>query len=201
MTHTPDVDPRADDRALLDRARAGDQRAFREIIDRFEPVVAATVIGMLGRGDEADDVGQETFIRFFDALAEFRGEASIKTYLQKIAMNLSLNALKRQKRSTQRFVSIDDAEGGVPDLAVSTTAEHRAQEAKSLVDAALEQLPPKHRAVVVLRMIDGCSTREAAEALGVPEGTVLSRLARGMKQLQGLLAPTRGGVVAAEGGR
>ena len=59
--------------------------------------------------------------------------------------------------------------------------------------AALEQLPPKHRAVVVLRMIEGCSTREAAQALGVPEGTVLSRLARGMQQLQGLLAPARGG--------
>ncbi len=200
MTHSPDVDPRADERALLDRARAGDPRAFRELVERYEPVVAATVIGMLGRGDDADDVGQETFIRFFDALNDFRGEASVKTYLQRIAVNLSLNALKRQKRTAQRYVSIDDDASGAPELAVSTTAEHRAQEAKVLVDAALEQLPPHHRAVVVLRMIDGCSTREAAEALGVPEGTVLSRLARGMKQLQGLLAPARNsGAIPAEG--
>jgi RNA polymerase sigma-70 factor (ECF subfamily) len=127
----------------------------------------------------------------------------VKTYLQRIAMNLSLNALKRQKRSAQRFVSIDDHESGALDLALSSSGEHRAQraqDAKELVDAALNQLPPKHRAVVVLRMIDGCSTRETADALGVPEGTVLSRLARAMKQLQGLLAPARaGGAIPVEG--
>lgn len=208
MARTLDVDRSTDerallDRALLDRASAGDAQAFREIVERYEPAVAATVVGMLGRGDDADDVGQETFIRFFDALSDFRGEASVKTYLQKIAMNLSLNALKRQKRAAQRYVSIDDEALGVPELAMSSTDEHRAQraqEAKELVNAALDQLPPKHRAVVVLRMIDGCSTREAAEALGVPEGTVLSRLARAMKQLQGLLAPARAGrTIALEG--
>lgn len=185
----------SDERALLEQARQGDARACRALVERYEPVVAATVIGMLGRGDDADDVGQETFIRFFKALGDFRGEASVKTYLQKIAMNLSLNALKRRKRMARRFVSIDDDTSGVPELAMSTTAEHRAQEAKAIVDAALDQLPPKHRAVVVLRMIDGCSTREAAAALGVPEGTVLSRLARAMQQLQGLLGPARGASV------
>ncbi|MEI6358480.1 MAG: RNA polymerase sigma factor [Verrucomicrobiota bacterium] len=200
MTHNPVADPRADERTLLDRARGGDAQACRTLVERYEPVVAATVIGMLGRGDDADDVGQETFIRFFNALGEFRGDASVKTYLQKIAMNLSLNALKRRQRVASRFVSIDDDESGVPELAASTTGEHRAQEAKTIVDAALDQLPPKHRAVVVLRMIDGCSTREAAAALGVPEGTVLSRLARGMKQLQELLAPSVGRAAApAEG--
>lgn len=203
MTLSPSGDPRADERALLDCVRAGDARALREFVARYEPVVASTVIGMLGRGDDADDVGQETFIRFFDAVGSFRGEASVKTYLQRIAMNLSLNALKRQKRSAQRFVSIDDHESGALDLALASSGEHRAQraqDAKELVDAALNQLPPKHRAVVVLRMIDGCSTRETADALGVPEGTVLSRLARAMKQLQGLLAPARaGGAIPVEG--
>src|SRR4051794_38893163 len=70
------------DQELIGRARTGDERAFRLLVERHEGVVAATVAGMLGRGDDADDVGQETFIRFYRALGDFRGEASVKTYLR-----------------------------------------------------------------------------------------------------------------------
>ena len=85
------------DRALTDRAREGDEAAFRTLVTRYESRVAATVVGMLGPGDEADDVGQETFIRFYQALGKFRGEAALITYLTRIAMNLSLNAIKRRQ--------------------------------------------------------------------------------------------------------
>jgi RNA polymerase sigma-70 factor (ECF subfamily) len=99
----------ASDADLIALARGGDDRAFAVLVERYEGAVAATVIGMLGRGDDADDVGQETFIRFHRALGNFRGESSLKTYLVHIAMNLSLNALKRRRRSLLRFVSRDDA--------------------------------------------------------------------------------------------
>src|SRR5689334_7387911 len=105
----------ATDAELIARARAGDDRAFAVLVDRYERAVAATVIGMLGPGDDADDVGQETFIRFHRALGNFRGESSLKTYLVHIAMNLSLNALKRRRRSVLRFVSRDEQNDGEGD--------------------------------------------------------------------------------------
>src|SRR5690242_12920636 len=98
------ADP-ATDAELIDRARSGDDRAFGVLVDRYERAVAATVIGMLGPGDDAEDVGQETFIRFHRALGSFRGDSSLKTYLVHIAMNLSLNALQRRRRSVLRFGS------------------------------------------------------------------------------------------------
>src|SRR4051812_20075618 len=91
--HPPDPSSmlaHAADHELLQLARDGDERAFRELVERYEPAVASVVVGMLGAGDDADDVGQETFIRFYRALGSFRGEASLKTYLRRIAMNLSL---------------------------------------------------------------------------------------------------------------
>lgn len=174
---------------LVERARAGDQLAFRTLVQRYEHVVAATVIGMLGPGAEAEDVGQETFIRFYAALDRFRGEASLKTYLTRIAINLSLNALKRRKRFRARHVA-GDARETIGLVSAATPVDRaESEEARELVRRAIDQLAPRQRAVVTLRLIDGYSTRETAEILGVPEGTVLSRLSRALKKLQPQLRP------------
>src|SRR3954470_18615872 len=85
-----------DDADLLAGARAHDQDAWRRLVERHQRTVAAVVVGMLGPGDEADDVGQETFVRFYRSLASFRGEASVRTWLHRIATNLSINALQRR---------------------------------------------------------------------------------------------------------
>jgi len=180
------------DADLIARARDGDDRAFAMLVERYESAVAATVIGMLGRGDDADDVGQETFIRFHRALGNFRGESSLKTYLVHIAMNLSLNALKRRRRSLLRFVSRDDADDEIrnlPEPRVGPSGDVDASELHEFVRAAVARLGEKHRAVVVLRLFHDYSTRETAELLGLPEGTVLSRLSRAMKELESLLRP------------
>ena len=178
------------DAQLLALARDGDGNAFRQIVDRYEPVVAATVIGMLGRGDDADDVGQETFVRFHRALGAFREESALKTYLVRIAMNLSLNALKQRKRRGLRFLSRDSdrdipvAIAPAPDVPLDET-----QERHDIVNRAVFQLREKHRAVVTLRLLQGLSVRETAQALDIPEGTVLSRLARATEQLRTALQP------------
>ncbi len=99
---------------LLASVRAGDESAWRSLIERYEGCVAAKRTRMLGSGDEADDVGQETFIRFYCSLDSFRGEASLKTWLQRIATNLSLNALKRRQRGLRRFLDMDDADESAP---------------------------------------------------------------------------------------
>lgn len=175
------------DSELLERARTGDNEAFRRLVERYEPSVAATVRGMLGNGPEAEDVGQETFIRFFRALDSFREESSLKTYLTRIAINLSLNALKRRRTLRDRFVRQDQE--SIPEPSVSGEGEIDREERAELVRSAIERLEPKHRAVVVLRMMNGYSTKETAELLGLPQGTVLSRLSRGMKRLESLLKP------------
>jgi RNA polymerase sigma-70 factor (ECF subfamily) len=178
------------DAELLAQARRGDDEAFRLLVLRHEPVVAATVIGMLGRGDDAEDVGQETFVRFHRALAQFREESSLRTYLVRIAMNLSLNALERRRRHARRFTSRDDADAAPPEPAVAPDeSTEDAGERRAVVHAAVAALSEPHRAVVTLRLLQGLSVRETASALGVPEGTVLSRLSRAAGQLRARLAP------------
>jgi RNA polymerase sigma-70 factor, ECF subfamily len=179
-------DRKSIDTALIDRARAGDEAAFRGLVERYESQVAATVVGMLGPGDEADDVGQETFVRFYQALSKFRGEAALGTYLTRIAMNLSLNAIKRRQRQRWRFWSRDD-EKAPPEPSFDGRDERAAKECGQAVHAALARLKPDYRAVVVLRTLDGYSTKETAGLLEIAEGTVLSRLSRGMKQLETIL--------------
>jgi RNA polymerase sigma-70 factor (ECF subfamily) len=172
------------DQVLIGRARAGDEGAFRDLVERYEPRVAATVVGMLGAGDEAEDVGQEAFIRLYRSLDRFRGESSLGTYLTRIAINLSLTALKKRKRRISRFVSQDQTERGLPEASWDPRGELERTDDIRRVREAVARLAPNHRAVVVLRMIDGYSTREAAEILGVPAGTVMSRLARAMERLE-----------------
>lgn len=178
-----------DEAPLLAAVRQGDQSAWRALIERHEGSVAAVVVGMLGPGDEADDVGQETFIRFYRSLDSFRGDASLRTWLHRIATNLSLNALRRRKRGLRRFIDLDNADESSPQLQFDGTAQSTARSNIELVRAAVAALPDKHRPVVVLRMIEGYSTRETADMLGIPEGTVLSRLSRAMEQLKRLLDP------------
>jgi RNA polymerase sigma-70 factor, ECF subfamily len=174
------------DEELLERARAGDRSAFRRIVERYEGQVAATVTGMLGPSATVDDVTQEVFIRFYEALHRFRGESALGTYLTRIAINLALNAAKRRKRWLARFSWSEEAqEPYVAPSDASRIAEKRDVERR--VHEALETLSPAYRAVIVLRMIDGYSTKETAEILSIPVGTVLSRLSRATDRLRGVL--------------
>ena len=178
---------RDDDAALVARARRGDDDAFRRLVERHQDAVARTVFGMLGSLDDSDDVGQETFVRFYQSLDKFRGESSVRTYLVRIAMSCALNALRSARRRELRFVSNDAAiEQAVdPSAAVTSGAENPAER----IQTALDALNPEHRAVVVLRLLDERSTKETAEILQIPEGTVLSRLSRAVRQLRVTLGP------------
>jgi RNA polymerase sigma-70 factor (ECF subfamily) len=176
---------RTDDE-LIRESRSGNHDAFREIVRRYEDRVAATVIGMMGSGPEAEDVGQEVFIRFYKHLNQFRGDAKLATYLTRIAINLSLNALRRRKRN--RLIFWDQSvESEISNH--SSVSHDPYDEEKEIVQKAILQLEPSFRSIVVLRIIEGYSTREAAKMLGIPEGTVLSRLARAQKKLKELLTP------------
>ncbi len=185
MSKAPDRD-KPDDQSLIRGALDGDQEAFKELVKKYESLVAATVIGMLGPGPEAEDVGQETFIRFYKAMKGFRGDSAVGTYLTRIAINLCLNEIKRRGRRRRLFTS--GGEEKMESLADNPRVERR-DEAARLVHQGLRRLPAKYRSVIVLRMVDGYTTQETAEVLGLPQGTVLSRLARALKKLREILTP------------
>ncbi|MFH2032650.1 MAG: sigma-70 family RNA polymerase sigma factor [Bacteroidota bacterium] len=174
------------DLELIDSVRNGDTFAFTKIVGRYKSKVATTVFGVLGKTQEAEDVGQEVFIRFFKSINQFRGESQLGTYLTRIAINLSLNELKRRKRSS--FFSFEDwTETKIEEKVHSEHSEDL--ERKEIVRKAIDQLPDKFKAVLVLRLMDGYSTEETAKILEVPNGTVLSRLSRAQQKLKKILTP------------
>ena len=172
------------DLELVKAAQTGDSSAFRMLVERYEAQIAATVISMLGPGAEADDVGQETFIRFYNNLDNFRGESSPGTYITRIAINLSFNALKRRQRMEKHHVPLEHAQ-----RRASHDPGYESKEKHEKIHAALKQLEPKFRAVVVLRFLQGYSTKETAKLLKIPQGSVLSRLARAQEKLKHYLKP------------
>jgi RNA polymerase sigma-70 factor (ECF subfamily) len=175
-----------DEKKLLDDARDGNREALKKIIMNYQSKIDATVTGMLGLTPEVEDIGQETFIRFFRSLDKFREDSSIGTYLIRIAINLSLNELKRRKRQKILFhLKQEEKINNNPDGKVT---ENR-KEAYEIVHRGLQKLPYKFRSVLVLRLIDGYTTRETSEILNLPQGTVLSRLARGQEKLRRIVTP------------
>ena len=175
----------ATDAELIARAQNGDRVAFHDLVVRHEKKVAGIICGMMGRGPEAEDVGQEVFIRFYKSMDAFKGESALSTYLGRIAINLSLNALNHQKLQRQRFMTGSE----LPQY--GNTEQEKRQEAREIVEKALAVLEPEFRSVIVLRMIEGYSTQETAEMLALPQGTVLSRLSRAQEKLKVILEKLR----------
>jgi len=171
---------------LIALSRKGNMLAFRQLVQRHEAQVRSTVIGMLGDTPEAEDVTQEVFIRFYRALGNFRDEAALSTYLTRIAINLSLNELKKRKKKNKWLGSLQK-DSPAYDLEDQNADPLRA-EMKDMLRRALQCLDTNFRAVVVLRLIDGYSVKETAEILNLPEGTVASRLARAQKKLKTILS-------------
>ncbi len=163
----------------------GDKAAFGEIVRRYQGMVARTVKGMLGDTVYSEDIGQEVFIKLYYSLPDFRGEAKLSTYIQKIAINLTLNEIKRRKKFFSMFSQTGDDEMHEIDVADPDTGEKA--EVSEIVNKALMEMDPRFRVIVAMRMLQGYSTKETAEILDLPLGTVLSRLSRAQEQLKNIL--------------
>ena len=175
----------AEENRLVKESLSGDKKAFGEIVNRYQKMVARTVKAMLGDSVFAEDIGQEVFIKLYYSLSEFRGEAKLSTYIQKIAVNLTLNEIKRRKRFFSMFSQKANNEMHEFEVADHDTEERK--EASEIVNKALLGLDPKFRIIVTMRMLQGYSTKETAEILDLPLGTVLSRLSRAQEQLRSIL--------------
>jgi len=170
---------------LVKASQEGDKEAFGEIVCRYEKMVARTVKGMLGDSVFSEDIGQEVFIKLYYSLSKFRGESKLSTYIQKIAVNLTLNEIKRRKRFLSMFSQKGNNE--IYEVEIPDHDTEQRNETKELVNKALLNIDPKFRIVVTMRMLQGYSTKETAEILDVPVGTVLSRLSRAQEQLRIIL--------------
>ncbi|MBU4495720.1 MAG: sigma-70 family RNA polymerase sigma factor [Acidobacteria bacterium] len=179
-----------DERELLQRTRDGDHSAFKILVETHKHQVAAAVFGILGNSPEVDDIGQETFIKFYQNLNVFRGESGIGTYLVRIAINLSLNELRRKKRRKQK--DFFEGDPGIERISDNNPGPEHTDE-KKIVRSALQKLKPEDRMVIVLRLLNGYTTEETADILRLPMGTVLSRLARAQQKLKKILTPLTGG--------
>ena len=177
---------------LIRRARAGDQDAFAELVMMH----ADGVYGALRRfgldADEADEVAQEVFVRAWRGLARFEERSRFSTWLYRIAFNEAQRRLSRRP-SSRAEPDPDRDDDPVLSLPESTELEPDAQaldrEFERTLERALDELPVDLRAAVVLRDVEGLSTRDAAEIAGIREAAFKSRLHRGRMQLRALLEP------------
>ncbi len=174
----------ADD-ALVKATLDGDHSAFGEIVRRYKSTVARTIKGMLGSCPEADDIGQDTFIRLYQSLGSFRGEAKLSTYIQRIAINQTLNEIKKKKRFVRHFDL--DSNGEERQVTIPDDDMESERDNVEVVEKALAMLEPKFRIVLVMRTIQGYDTKETAEALKLPVGTVLSRLSRAQAKMEEII--------------
>lgn len=175
----------ADDAALLRRLRAGDARAFEELVTAYQHRIFGVALRILGSRAEAEDVAQETFLRAHRALGEFRGEARLGTWLYAIASRLSLNRLASGER---RYVRGDeDALLRLPAAGGDAAAALERSELSQALHEAIAALPEERRIVIVLRDLEGLAYEEIAEVLGVELNTVRSRLHRARLDLKAKL--------------
>jgi RNA polymerase sigma-70 factor (ECF subfamily) len=180
----------ADELILVERARAGDDSAFTELLNRYERKILRLAKNITQNDEDAEDILQETFLKAYSNLDKFKGDAKFYTWIVRIAVNESL--MKLRKRKSDKTVSLDEqldtGEDFVPrEIAVwedNPEQSYSRDEMKDILDNAVEALPPIFRSVFVLRDIEELSTEETADALGISIPAVKSRLLRARLQLR-----------------
>lgn len=184
----------AEDRVLVERAQEGDTRAFDDLVRKYTPKLYGMIYNMTSNREDTADLLQDVFAKAYRSLKNFMGKSSFYTWMYSIAVNMTLNHLK--KRGRHMKVSLDDVDTGIendPDFIAVTTAktgvvrEVNIHELQKRLNAAMMKLSEDHRTVVTLYDIQGLQHAEIGKILGVSEGTVRSRLFYAHRQLQAYL--------------
>lgn len=170
------------DTAIVRRAIEGDERAMRLLWNQHSPHVDAVVYRLAGDPDLAEDIAQEVWIQIFRALPSWRGEAKFSTWVHRVAVNRTLNALRSSRRTAAVETSIDENSASV-----EQDGEHTMLAAT--IDDAAQQLSPGARTVFLLHDVEGYTHEEIAAALGITSGGSKSQLFKARAKLRRLLAP------------
>lgn len=185
------------DAELVERSRAGDTRAFDELVEKYTPKLYGLVYHMTSNREDTNDVLQDVFAKAYRALKRFRGKSTFYTWIYSIATNMTLNFLK--KRNRRRALSLDDVDLAIerdPDFIELTSKSDPVREAgiselQERLNMAMQKLSDDHRAVVTMFDIQAMPHAEIAKILGISEGTVRSRLFYAHRQLQAYLEDFR----------
>jgi RNA polymerase sigma factor (sigma-70 family) len=186
--HAPDPD-----RELVDRAREGDTRAFDALVVKYSPKLYGLVYNMTSHREDAHDLLQDIFAKAYRSLRRFGGRSTFYTWIYSIAVNMTLNFLKKRRRRSG--LSLNDVDSGIEndpamiDLDVAANPERQSgiHELQKRLNEAMMALSEDHRAVVTMFDVQGMPHAEIARILKVSEGTVRSRLHYAHLQLQSLL--------------
>ena len=195
---TPEADKPLDtDAMLVERTVAGDQKAYELLVIKYQRRIQRLIGRMVRDVDLVEDIAQETFIRAYRALAQFRGDAQFYTWLYRIAVNTAKKALMELKRdptvSENSFKSADDDETSPLENELTSAETPEAvlasKEIAQIINAALEALPEELRQAITLREIEGLSYEEISEAMSCPIGTVRSRIFRAREAISQKVKP------------
>lgn len=188
------------DQAVIQRVRSGDPEAFSVLVDRYQDRIYSVVNNYVYNSEDAIDIAQDTFIKAYQKLATFDSASAFYTWLYRIAINTSIDFLR--KRKTKSADSLDDdryRESGFEPVSVDSSADPEISAMRSeqaeMMRKAVAGLSPKLRAVAVLHDVQGLSQEEVSQVLGIPVGTVKSRVSRARAELKYLLRETVGETV------
>ncbi len=179
----------SDDHSLVEACRAGRTEAFSLLVQRYQGRLYPTIVRLIGSPEDAEDVLQDAFVRAYEKLDQFQGGSSFYTWIYRIAVNLALSGHRRRRiRSALRRADLRhaarEAHPADESLEADPAAPLERAERERMVKAALDQLGPEHRAVIILKDFDGRRYDEIAAILNVPVGTVRSRLHRARCELR-----------------
>ncbi len=171
------LSPDADETELLERARNGDSQAFGALVERYQRRVVGVAQAVVHNQDDAVELAQETFVRAYENLSKFESRSSFSTWLYRIAANLAIDFRRREGR--HQVLRGEDAEteiSRIPSPRGDSYQETARTELSQRINGALKELTSEHRAVILLREVEGLSYDEISDVLHVPRGTVMSRL-------------------------
>jgi len=178
--------PLTDDE-LIDQVRAGNFQSFEELIDRYRNQVFNFVFRILGSRDEAEDILQDTFMKIYQHLPRYKKQAKFSSYMFTIAHNLSMNRVNYRKRSQVKLDTLAQSDDDMSITERTPDTQLRENEIGTVVHRAIEKLPPKYKAALVLSEFEGFSYKQISDVLSCSVGTVKSRIFRARDLLRGYL--------------
>jgi len=172
------------ERQLICDVQEGSHEAFRELVELHMRRVYDLAYGFVNDHDDAEDIAQEVFVKVYHSIKDFRQESGFSTWVYRIAANTSLDRVKQRKRAVARIVPMDESSL----VAVAVDQGMDQIDTSAHIERALHELPTLQRAVVILRHMEGFSTKQVSGILKCSEGTVKTHLHRGLKKMRKMLS-------------